>query len=165
MKSKFKQNKKRVSKLDELKKTTSLNNNTDELTKRCKFNFYYFNKHCAGQDFSEWEHSNLVKLLECLKEFSAYSLNYWKSQGCSTYTVYDFFPIEAKTDFKEPINVPVEARWARFKLNGKIRLIGFTVPESYDDKEHSKTKKRWDANTFYIVFLDQNHRFWHSESD
>ena len=79
--------------------------------------------------------------------------------------IYDNFPIPAKTDFKEPRNVPLEARWARFRLGGKIRLVGFIIPETYHDREHETTKMRWDINTFYIVFLDENHRFWHDEDE
>lgn len=163
--NKYAQNKKRSIKLEEIKKTASLDNTNDDLTKRCKFNLSYFNKNDAGQDFTDWEHKNLVKLLESLQQFSLYSLNYWKSQASDTYTVYDFFPIEAKTDFKEPLNIPLEARWARFRLGGKLRVVGFTIPDTYHDKEHEKTKIRWDANTFYIVFLDEKHRFWHDGND
>lgn len=164
MSSKFNRNEKREKNLPLIVAGASLELPTDILTIRCKFNFHYFNKHCAGQDFKQWEYEELIKLLENLTLFSENSLTYWKNQN-SRLVIYDNFPIPAKTDFKEPRNVPLEAKWGRFRLGGKIRLIGFVIPETYDNKEHETTGKRWDINTFYIVFLDENHRFWHDEDE
>lgn len=33
------------------------------------------------------------------------------------------------------------------------------------DKEHSKTKIRCDKNTFYLVFLDKEHKFYKTEKN
>ncbi|WP_323586753.1 hypothetical protein [Aliarcobacter butzleri] len=162
--SKYGKNSKKEKNLSIIKENASLELKTDILTKRCKFNFHYFNKYCAGQDFKDWHPDKLIMLLEKLTLFSENSLTYWENQK-PILVIYDNFPIPAKTDFKEPRNVPLEARWARFRLGAKIRLVGFIVPEIYDDKEHEVTKKRWDTNTFYVVFLDENHRFWHDEDE
>ena len=160
--SKYSTNSKKAKNLPLIQESASLDLPTDILTKRCKFNFHYFNKNCAGQDFKDWHPDKLIMLLEKLKIFSENSLDYWENQK-PTLVIYDHFPIPAKTDFKDPRNVPHEARWGRFRLGGKIRLIGFIIPESHHDREHEKTKMRWDINTFYVVFLDENHRFWHDE--
>ena len=72
--------------------------------------------------------------------------------------IYDRYP--AKSEFIEPKTVPHQARWARFRLEGKVRLIGFVLPNDYDGQEHVGTKRRFDCNTFYVVFLDQNHLFY-----
>lgn len=162
--SKYGKNSKKTKNLTIIKENASLELKTDILTKRCKFNFHYFNKNCAGQDFRGWSPEKLIMLLEKLTLFSENSLTYWENQK-PILVIYDNFPIPAKTDFKEPRNVPLEARWARFRLGAKIRLVGFIIPKTYDDKEHEVTKKRWDTNTFYVVFLDENHRFWHDEDD
>ena len=162
--SKYGKNSKKTKNLTIIKENASLELKTDILTKRCKFNFHYFNKNCAGQDFKEWSPEKLIMLLEKLTLFSENSLTYWENQK-PILVIYDNFPIQAKTDFKEPRNVPLEARWARFRLGAKIRLIGFIIPETYHDREHETTKKRWDMNTFYVVFLDENHRFWHDEDE
>ena len=162
--SKYSKNSKKEKNLPLILESASLNLPTDILTKRCKFNFHYFNKNCAGQDFKDWHPDKLIMLLEKLKIFSENSLDYWENQK-PTFVIYDHFPILAKTDFKNPTNVPLEARWGRFRLGGKIRLIGFVIPESYHDREHEKTRMRWDINTFYVVFLDENHRFWHDEDE
>lgn len=157
-------NSKKAKNLPIIKEGASLELPTDILTKRCKFNFHYFNKNCAGQDFKDWNRDKLIMLLEKLTFFSENSLVYWENQK-PTLVIYDHFPIPTKTDFTEPRNVPLEARWGRFRLGGKIRLIGFIIPESYHDREHEKTKIRWDINTFYVVFLDEKHRFWHDEDE
>ena len=66
--SKFK-NSKKLSFLDSIP-TTSLDNDTDKLTLKCKFNFAYFNANQeAGQDFSDWDINELVKLLNKLKNY------------------------------------------------------------------------------------------------
>ncbi|MEZ4694237.1 MAG: hypothetical protein R2837_09675 [Aliarcobacter sp.] len=38
----------------------------------------------------------------------------------------------------------------------KIRLVGFIIPETYDDKEHVVTKKRWDTNTLCGIFRSKS---------
>lgn len=59
----------------------SLDSSTDKLTAKCKFNFAYFEKQAAGQDFHEWPEGKLHKFLNKLKEYSGESLKYWTSAG------------------------------------------------------------------------------------
>jgi hypothetical protein len=69
--------------------------------------------------------------------------------------------MRSKTDFKFPKRtVPHQARWGRFRLGAKARLIGFVVPDEYRVKIHSGTNMKFDCNTFYAVFLDRDHTFW-----
>lgn len=77
--------------------------------------------------------------------------------------IYGDFP--KKSDFKHPKHVPHQVKWARFRLESADRLVGFIVPYSYDGKTHSTTNFKFDYNTFYVVFLDENHRFWLSGSE
>ena len=157
-------NSKGIAKLQEIVKTASLNNETDLITIRSKFNFHYFDKDNAGQDFNDWDKKELIKLLSSLKQYSCDSLSYWKKE--KNLIIYNNFPVNAKTDFKEPNYIPLEAQWGRFRLGSKIRLVGFVIPKKeYHDVEHPKTKVRWDTNTFYIVFLDKEHKFWKTETD
>ncbi|WP_419774118.1 hypothetical protein [Halarcobacter sp.] len=52
----------------------------------------------------------------------------------------------------------------RFKLGSKIRLASFIITKKdFYDRENSKTKVRWETNTFYVVFLDEDHKFWKTE--
>jgi len=56
-----------------------------------------------------------------------------------------------------------EAIWSRFHLENKVRLIGFAIPNEYKDTIHQKINKRFNTNTFYVVFLDKEHRFYKVE--
>jgi hypothetical protein len=57
---------------------------------------------------------------------------------------YGQFPDKDKTEFSIPSHVPFGANWAVItKLGGKIRVVGYVI-----------------ENTFYIVFLDSEHRFY-----
>lgn len=144
--------------------TSSLDNEDDVLTIKCKFNFSYFIKQGAGQEFHEWNHLQLVSLLEALKHFSQFPLSHWiheTRKGLPTFAIYGKFP--SNTDFSHPLHVPHQAMWARFRLTSAFRLIGFVVPSTYHRKEHPKTKELFDCNTFYVVFLDMNHRFYKTE--
>lgn len=145
--------------------TASIELDSDRLTIKCKFNFSYFcNSQDAGQDFKDWDHNELVKLFGKLKNYSEKSLNDWKYEYSGKYPVfviYDNFP--SKTDFIEPKNIPHQVKWARFHLENKVRLIGFVIPDSFHDKAHQKTGERFDKNTFYVVFLDRDHRFYITE--
>ena len=154
-------NKKKKRFLNKVSKEASLNKTDNNLAQRCKFNFSYFvNSDSAGQDFCEWTHDELIKLLEKLKEYSKFPLSHWKFQKVGKYPVFvnygSAFP--SNTDFTEPSHIPIEVEWCRFHLENKPRLIGFVVPESYHDKEQGSY--RFDKNTFYVVFLDRDHRFY-----
>lgn len=141
----------------------SLDSETDDLTKRCKFNFSYFdNNQAVGQDFVDLSVEELCILLHKLKEYSRESLDHWcrapvgRKSG-HILELYDSFP--RKSGFDLPSHVPHQARWGRFRLDYKGRLAGFVVPENYHDRAHAVTGFRFDRNTFYVVFLDKNHCF------
>lgn len=145
---------------------TSLDNNEDKLSEKCKFNFAYFdNNQESGQHFSDWTGEELSKLLDKLKDFSRETLLYWTRQPIGSgrhrsnvFEVYDSFP--TNSDFVHPVYVPHQAKWARFRLEQSVRLVGFVIPDEYNDVAHSGTRVRFDTNTFYIVFLDKDHRFY-----
>lgn len=162
-------NKKRASFLDSIPKT-SIENEDDELTIKCKFNFSYFDSdQDAGDDFSDWSHAELNKLLNKLKEYSKKSLEYWQKQPIGSgkhrsniFEIYDGFPVNS--DFVHPKYIPHQACWSRFRLESSVRFVGFVIPDAYHDKFHEHTGVRFDKNTFYIVFLDKNHRFYKTRS-
>lgn len=136
----------------------------DDLTMRSKFNFSYFIGMPPGQEFSEWKHTDLIKLLEKIREFSRRPLDYWKRQPAgksgSILAIYGNFP--SKSDFNFPRHVPHQAIWCRFRLDWSARLIGFVIPKDFEDMKHD-CGSRFDCNTFYAVFLDENHRFYKTE--
>ncbi|UUI62250.1 hypothetical protein [Aeromonas salmonicida] len=61
--------------------------------------------------------------------------------------VYGDFPPAKKTDFKHPKHVDSHVAWAVIEgIGGLPRVAGYIV-----------------ESTFYIVFLDSEHKFWKSE--
>ncbi len=138
---------------------------SDTLAQRCKFNFSYFEKQAAGQDFDEWEAAQLVKLLDKLKEYGKQPLLHWQAEtqgkASTVLSIYGKFP--SRSDFQVPKHVPHQALWARFRLDQSTRLIGFVLPREYDGLCHS-SGARFDGNTFYVVFLDAQHRFYKTEA-
>lgn len=148
---------------------------TSEIEIRCKFNYSYFDQsQTAGQNLDEWMSergiSSLKNLFEKIKEYTSQPLKYWLNErvgsgGLSVLAYYDSFP--KKSEFVHPPHVPHDVTWARFRLGNKVRLIGFVLPE---DVCRSKSKVStngnfypYDPNTFYVVFLDKNHKFYLTE--
>ncbi len=152
-------NSRKKSFLDSIPKI-SIEDKTNDIAKRCKFNFSYFiNSNSAGQDFKDWKHKQLYELFDKLKEYSKFSLSHWESQ--KLFVKYSGFP--TNTDFTLPKSIPHQAIWSRFRVEGDSRLIGFVLPDEYKDKEQSINSFRFDINTFYIVFLDEHHKFYKSK--
>ena len=143
--------------------TASINADDDLLTMKCKFNFAYFDVQTAGQSFEQWTDLQRLELVAKLKEYSKETLQYWRNMpigkgGGTVLSIYGAFPLTSK--FSHPKHVPHEVCWGRFRLDFSGRLIGFVLPQNCDGEQHPGTKKRFDCNTFYIVFLDANHEFY-----
>lgn len=143
----------------------SIESETDRLTEKCKFNFAYFVVQPAGQSFDEWDHPQLSKLLNKLKDYSKESLTHWRSKpigGSGTVlAIYVGFP--NNSDFEKPTQVPHQAEWGRFRLESAVRLVGFVIPNKFKNQVQAATGIQFDCNTFYIVFLDANHKFYKTE--
>ncbi|MCK9373267.1 MAG: hypothetical protein M0P91_08715 [Sulfuricurvum sp.] len=143
----------------------SLVDSSNDLTKRCKFNFSYFDvQDGISQNFEDWEHFELIKLLEKMKNYSKESLEFWTKQNVGSFHVleiYGSFPVNS--DFTQPKHIPHQAEWARFHLENLVRVIGFVIPEEYHNNSHPTTRMLFDKNTFYVVYLDRDHRFYKTE--
>ena len=132
------------------------------LLKLTKFCFAYFDDNQgAAQSFADWQKEDLLqKLNEKLVEFSKEPLSHWQRQRCTDkstiFRIYEDFSF-ADSSFKEPTHVPVNIRWAAFRLQNLPRVIGFILP---DDDESKANFQGLDRNTFYIVFLDKDHKFY-----
>ncbi|MEN9868654.1 MAG: hypothetical protein RL748_4244 [Pseudomonadota bacterium] len=144
----------------------SLDAPDDTLAGRCKFNFSYFTRQAAGQDFADCDAQQLVKLLDKLKDYSKEPLAYWKNlavgKSGSVLAIYGAFP--QKSSFTHPKHVPHQAQWGRFRLDHTARLIGFVLPQAYHEQMHP-CNNRFDCNTFYVVFLDQEHSFYQNPNE
>lgn len=130
-----------------------------DIASRCKFNFSYFDhSQQYAEDISTWDENNLQILFNKLKYFSCNSLHYWLQQRVGSHRhhvleIYGAFP--HKSEFTHPCHVPSDVDWARFRLDGTKRLIGFTIP-----KHLCLHNDSFDCNTFYVVFLDLHHKFY-----
>jgi hypothetical protein len=93
-----------------------------------------------------WQKLNLVTILvNRLKELSKLTRN----EACNQQQIkiYGDFPPKAKTDFILPDYFDKHLTWGVIEsLGGLPRVAGYVS-----------------ENTFYIVFLDSNHKFWKSE--
>ncbi len=142
--------------------TASLESDNDNLALRCKFNFSYYCVQPAGQSFDDWTHVQVRSLLEKLSHYSKESLKHWQQESIgksgSVLAIYGSFP--TRSDFTHPPHVPHEVFWGRFRLDHSMRLVGFVIPEKFDGEIQSSCGKRLDSNTFFVVFLDRDHRFW-----
>ena len=129
------------------------------LSVKCKFNFAYFDAQKAGQAIQDWTEAEVKNLFEKLRHYSKESLIGLSKQ--EDFVNYKNFP--KKSDFKHPKHVPNDVEWARFRLAAKVRLVGFIVPAHLHGKQHKTTGGVFDKNTFYVVFLDREHRFYKAE--
>jgi hypothetical protein len=145
----------------------SLSSNEDRLAERCKFNFSYYCVQEAGQAFDQWTLEEFKDFVEKLGHYSARSLKYWENQRVgksgTVLSIYGAFP--KSSDFTHPKHVPHEVRWGRFRLDFTMRLVGFVVPEPLHGTIQSSCGAAFDSNTFYVVFLDGDHRFWKGKEE
>ena len=134
----------------------------DKFQNNLRFSFRFFdNSQSAGQDFKDWSHEQLYKLFDKLKQYCHEPMNYWLSQPIGSgrgrkhvLEIYGRFPV--KSDFIHPKFIPLDVDWARFRLEHDMRLIGFIV------SQENCTQFCLQANTFYVVFLDELHKFYKS---
>jgi hypothetical protein len=134
----------------------------EKLQENICFNFQFFdNSQKVGQDFKHWDHAQLYSLLDKLKEYSKKTplqLQNMKIGGGkkgknnSILEIYVNFPVNS--DFVHPKYIPSDVEWARFRLDNRMRLIGFLVRNEVCQKLAVR------KTIFYVVFLDRDHRFY-----
>lgn len=121
------------------------------------FNFKYLDQE-QGDRFSDLTQQQLSKIMEKLKWYSNETRAHWEQEkiGQSTVlAVYNNFPLSS--DFHHPKHVPVGVRWARFRMEGDQRLAGFVLNKG--DVKNTELH----TNVFYVVFLDNKHKFYKSD--
>jgi hypothetical protein len=97
-----------------------------------------------GQTFENWQEEKI--LASALHTLCGYCSRPLVEQQGKKFTVYGDFPPKNKTDFYHPKHVPTDAKWARIHVNGLQIIAGHVF-----------------KNTFYVVFLDKEHKFYKSE--
>lgn len=111
----------------------------------------------VSQNFEDWSHEQLSKLLHKLQHYSGNTKEFWQTQrvgagSLKVLEIYGEFP--SRSEFAKPKHVPIDARWARFRLESDMRLIGFLLPANVPGFSVAA------ENTFFVVFLDQHHKFY-----
>ncbi|MBP5695714.1 MAG: hypothetical protein J6X11_03585 [Treponema sp.] len=128
---------------------------------KLSFSFKYFDgSQKAGQDFKDWNDKQKLELLEKLRDYSREGKLFWLNQrvgggGLKVLEIYETFP--KNSDFEYPKHVPEKVRWARFRMESAMRLVGFFIDEEQAKEFNLSTE------IFYIVFLDKEHRFYKME--
>ena len=108
-----------------------------------KISFKHLDRN-QGQTIHDWQENYMLgDALETLAGFCARPL---REQQSKSFTIYGAFPPDDKTEFSHPDQVPEDVEWARIHVNGKHCIVGHVFED-----------------TFYVVFFDQEHRFWISE--
>ena len=132
----------------------SLNQIDGVFDRHIVFSFKYFTSD-DGQSFEDWERENILSdLNNKLKNFSSKSkIELLRDK---TLEIYEAYPKGSK--FSQPKNLMFSGiKWARFRVTGQRRLIGFFL----DENILVNTEK---ADVFFVVFLDKNHLFAPSSS-
>lgn len=123
-----------------------------------RFNFKYFDQN-QNKNIAAYTESEKNNLLQKLLELSHETLANWKVCGkgkrrFSMLEEYGEFP--KRSDYTKPKHIPEGIRWARFRFDSNVRLVGFVIPKNYKNEDFSLA----DLNTFFVVFYDLNHSFY-----
>ncbi|MGA9606535.1 MAG: hypothetical protein WBR21_05885 [Rouxiella badensis] len=150
--------------LASLAQLVSLDDVACKLSERCKFNFSYLDSSQAfSSSFDDLDPEELIKFINKLHEYCKFSLDYWKTVGVGkkrngALAIYGAFP--PHSEFTKPTYIPHQASWGRFRMDGTTRLAGFVIPDEYNEIKHKGTSYLYDSNTFYVVFIDREHKFY-----
>lgn len=97
-----------------------------------------------GDTIKDWQSKGI--LAEAFATLRDYSSNTISEALGAKFKIYGDFPPKEKTDFSHPRHVPPDAQWASMHVTGRVCIAGHVV-----------------NSTFFIVFLDSEHRFWISK--
>ena len=98
-----------------------------------------------GQSFDEWQEDKLLSYM--IQKFGHIcNLNIVEAQQQRVLKIYDEFP--ENSDFKHPQHISDEVKWAVIMdIKGQKGRVGGHIID----------------NTFYVVFLDKEHKFYITE--
>ena len=112
-----------------------------------KFNFsYYRYGEEQGESFEQWQIDCILadlnnKLKFCSEKTKVELIN------DNTLEIFSNYPTDSKFEYPKDI-IGKNMSWARIRLTGKRRLIGFF-----------RTNCDIEQNVFFVVFLDKDHQF------
>lgn len=113
------------------------------------FSFRYFqdSDKFPAQSLKSWESDNaLLDMLNALIHMSKENIT--QLQVTKRITLYGEFPESSVNEFSLPTNLDKNENWGTLRNIGgqKARIVGFLR-----------------ENIFYIVYLDKEHKFYHSK--
>lgn len=149
--------KKNKTKTEYLQSIENKNEFVKRLSNNITFNLKYFQSgDGVGQSFKDWEQDQiLADLNEKLKVFSEKK----KLELIQERTLEIFRNYPKDSLFTRPKALQnVDIKWARLRLAGARRVIGFFISEEVINASESDESKAL-KDIFYIVFLDKNHEF------
>ncbi len=109
---------------------------------------YLCNIDDIGQSLTTWAEDNKKPLLGLMQKVLHISkLTIAQASQDQSIKIYGDFPTSHDSDFRCPPNLTNEKQWGVIRNIGgqKARVAGFLK-----------------GNTFYVVYLDKEHRFWKS---
>ncbi len=110
----------------------------DKYCENFRVSFEFLDKN-QGQSFKDWEKVGLLsKMSETLAAYCKESIR--AKQG-KRFKEYGEFP--SKSGFTHPKHVAKDVNWSSLHITAKAVLGGFIS-----------------GNTFFVVFLDKEHKFW-----
>lgn len=137
----------------------------NDISERMKFNFSFFCPERPGYDFTNMNKDELVDFYHKLHCFGRESIQKWRrtpigKKSGHVYELYGSFP--RRSAFSVPEHVPLGVEWGRFRLDYSTRLAGFTIADNLNGKAITRNGRTFhlDSNTFYVVFLDLEHKFY-----
>lgn len=120
-----------------LNKKTSVQSLQEDTSFVASFRYFDVNQ---GSSFKDWQDEGV--LAHAIEAIHGYSHRPLLEQCNGTkMAIYGNFP--PNSGFYHPSFVPEDANWARIHLTGRYIIAGHVF-----------------NNTFYVVFLDSNHKFW-----
>lgn len=97
-----------------------------------------------GESLYQWEEKGI--LAHAVDVLGGYCQRALRSQLSDKFTVYGAYPSKEKAGYFCPSYIPEDAEWGRIHVTGTQIIAGHVV-----------------GNTFYVVFLDPDHRFYKTE--
>lgn len=111
---------------------------SDRYCENFRVSFEYLDK-SQGQTFKDWEQEGLLsKMNDTLASYCKEPIH---AKHGKKFKEYGEFP--SKSGFAHPQHVAQDVNWSALHITGKAVLGGFIS-----------------GNTFFVVFLDKEHRFW-----
>lgn len=116
---------------------------TDFPVNNFKVSFQYLDtSQKYGSGFKHWQSTGMLSCaMEVLRGFCCRPL--MEQADGKKFTIYGDFPPQGSTKFIKPSNIPDDANWARIHITGSSIIAGHVLQD-----------------TFYVVFLDQEHNFY-----